>query len=124
MRERQVDGLVAEGECEPDEAGGHRVFSAADAAQAEVVRLLAQKIHHAQLVPERASAVANASRHLDGREHAERAVEPSAAGNRVRVRPGDEHAARGTRQRTHQVAGRILHHHESGIAHPGRHPFA
>ena len=48
VREGQVDGLVAEGECEPDEARAHRVFAAADAIQTDQ----RQRFDFQQQIPE------------------------------------------------------------------------
>ena len=98
--------------------------AAADAADAELVRLLAEKIHHAQVVLESVAAVVDASGHLDGGEHAQRAIESTAARDRVRVRPRDQQLARSTRQCPHQVAGSVPVNGEAGVTHPRGHPLA
>src|SRR4029077_565673 len=91
----------------------------ADAAEAEIVRLLAQEVDHAKVVLQPAAAFGDAACSLDGPKHTDRAVEPPAARNRVGVRTGNEsRTALCPGQRADEVACRVALDLQPGIAHP------
>ena len=100
--------------------------AAAHAAQAEVVRLLAEEVDDDEVVGEQDAGLAQATDRLDGAEHPDDAVEAAAALDGVGVRAGDYGAGElaRARQRADQVGGGVGAHAEAGVFHPRRHPLA
>src|SRR6202521_595022 len=71
-------------------AQGARDGATSHAADSELIRLLAHEVDDTQLVGELASTLHDATRDLDGGQHAERSVEAPTARDRVSVRACDK----------------------------------
>src|SRR6266850_4889266 len=98
--------------------------AAADAADAEIIGLLAEEVHDPQLMTKAQAAVPNAAGGFDRTEDADRAVEPPAAGDAVGVGTGDQGWTVAGTKRADEIATGVEPHLQPSVAHRGCNPLA
>ena len=105
------------------ERAGHP--ATADAGQSELIRLLGEKIHHLERVPQPRRPVLQRCGDLQTRDHARDAVEATAPCDRVTVRADHDRARQrlGARQTTDQIARGVDRCQQPELAHPAGKPL-